>query len=582
MPTNDQLAELFVDIDLRTGKIDRDLQRMEPKMERSAKKAERGFSVVGRSIRGMLGPLAALASAQGLARVANETANWARDLELSAKNLGLTTDELQVLRLEAEATGTSVQSIEMAIQRLGRRAGEALAGTGEALNALRALGLLEDLETGRIETVNQLFLESVERLNEIEDVTRRNALAMKLYDSEGVKAVNAVSGAIGTANKRLREQGKIIDTTTIESLQTLEEAITLVSQEWDVFKTKGVGSLAAIIVQTRALGKEMSDLSLLQVNLQIEAIERDMVQLSTLLSRTNLGETILGFDAEAAAERLQRLGLELQALRNQRDALLDRGEGGGEPPIIVPGVSEDSAQDVKAAEEAIQSLINTLRLGESELAGGEGGLFAEQLRQDVLAMRELGETAGLTEEELDALQDRMAELAQKQFLKDLAEDTEDFADVAQDSLEDVGTSFGDLLTDMVLDSERSFGEILAAWSEMISRMIVGRSIEAVVGSLLGGLGGAAAGVTTGTGGGGGGALSPTIFAATAPNDAPPVEIVMAQGTSASVQEPQSMGDPFRVFVENTVVNSIQRRGPIGQAISKTHNLGNPGTPGGAL
>ena len=43
-----------------------------------------------------------------------------------------------------------------------------------------------------------------------------------------------------------------------------------------------------------------------------------------------------------------------------------------------------------------------------------------------------------------------------------------------------------------------------------------------------------------------------------------------------------MGDPFRVFVENTVVNSIQRRGPIGQAISKTHNLGNPGKPGGAL
>ena len=59
----------------------------------------------------------------------------------TADKLGVGVEELQRMRYAADLSGISTQTFDMALQRFTRRAAEAAAGTGEAKDALAALGI---------------------------------------------------------------------------------------------------------------------------------------------------------------------------------------------------------------------------------------------------------------------------------------------------------------------------------------------------------------------------------------------------------------------------------------------------------
>jgi hypothetical protein len=59
----------------------------------------------------------------------------------TASKLGVNVELLQSMRYAAEQTGIAQNTLDMALQRFIRRAGEAAKGTGEAKGALRDLGI---------------------------------------------------------------------------------------------------------------------------------------------------------------------------------------------------------------------------------------------------------------------------------------------------------------------------------------------------------------------------------------------------------------------------------------------------------
>lgn len=62
-------------------------------------------------------------------------------LAKTADKLGVTTEALQTLRYQGELTGVSIDTTDMALQRMTRRVAEAAQGTGEAKDAIAELGL---------------------------------------------------------------------------------------------------------------------------------------------------------------------------------------------------------------------------------------------------------------------------------------------------------------------------------------------------------------------------------------------------------------------------------------------------------
>ena len=163
----------------------------------------RQFKEVGREA-GQLGrrvATGALAASAALGAIVGRFGAAGENLQLTALRLGLNVEQLQRLRYAAAQSGVKVETFDMALQRFGRRAGEAAHGMGEAQGALAFLGTqLRDTD-GKIRPVNDMFLETVDVLSKIESPAKRNALAMKLFDSEGVSLVQMMKGGRGEIEK---------------------------------------------------------------------------------------------------------------------------------------------------------------------------------------------------------------------------------------------------------------------------------------------------------------------------------------------------------------------------------------------
>jgi hypothetical protein len=152
----------------------------------------------------------------------------------TADKLGIGVEALQELRFAGDRAGVEVRTLEMALQRFTRRAAEAAAGTGEARDAIRYLGLDLRDSTGRIRPTEELFADVADKMLGIEDQALRLRIAFKLFDSEGVKVVNMLQGGstwLREMAAEARALGFVISEQTIRNTEKLHD---------------GLGDLAAI------------------------------------------------------------------------------------------------------------------------------------------------------------------------------------------------------------------------------------------------------------------------------------------------------------------------------------------------
>ncbi len=142
--------------------------------------------------------------------IAVRTANAGDELAKTSRRLGLNVEALQEWRFAATRAGVDIRTFDMAVQRFGRRVAEAARGQGEARDALAEMGIELTDVNGKLRDSDVLLTESLIALSKQENEFRRNALAMKLFDSEGVRLVQlAAEGAEGieTLRKEFRALG---------------------------------------------------------------------------------------------------------------------------------------------------------------------------------------------------------------------------------------------------------------------------------------------------------------------------------------------------------------------------------------
>lgn len=138
-----------------------------------------------------------------LGGIVSQTASMGDNVAKTAQRLGLSAEALQEWRFAADRAGISAETFDMAVQRFGRRAAEAARGTGEAKAALRDLGITLIDDAGNLRDLESLLPEVADALASIESPLLRNSLAMKLFDSEGVKLVQLMdAGSKGIAEMR--------------------------------------------------------------------------------------------------------------------------------------------------------------------------------------------------------------------------------------------------------------------------------------------------------------------------------------------------------------------------------------------
>lgn len=169
----------------------------------------------------------AVATAGAIFGLAKSTALAGDSIANTSSKLGIGVEALQELRFAGERANISTITMDTALQRFTRRAAEAAAGTGEAKDALKELGVqLKDSE-GNIRPTEDLLADVADGMANVEGQANKVKLAFKLFDTEGVNLVNILgkgSDALNKMRQEARETGNILSRETVASAVKFENA----------------------------------------------------------------------------------------------------------------------------------------------------------------------------------------------------------------------------------------------------------------------------------------------------------------------------------------------------------------------
>lgn len=332
--------QLNVILSARDREFTRAMERAQRQVQRFSRQSSRelmsttaAFNAMTSAARTFLPALSAGLVVQQVRRVVSELDNIGK----TADRLGLTTDALQELRAAAATAGISTNTLDMAMQRFGRRVAEARQGAGEAKGALEEMGIALFNADGSARSTEAVLGDVADAMQGMAVQTDRNRIAMKLFDSEGVALVNMLrDGADGLEEMRreARELGIVIDEDLIRNAEDAEDKLFLMSEVIRANLSEALINLAPLLVGA-AEG--------------VAAITRNIRFLFTAMD-----------EGLARTETLEQLGTQLQQI-NAQIAEAQRSGGGVAIDEFNMGESARDLNDLYAQRAALLERIANLQ-----------------------------------------------------------------------------------------------------------------------------------------------------------------------------------------------------------------------------
>jgi len=388
------IGELELNLRAKIGDLERDLKKAEGRANTAGKRIARNmqgaFKGIG-AIRVKLGllvfALVQIASLGPMKRLVEGSLEAADAIGKTADKLGISNSALQEFQFAAVQSGVKLETLNMGLQRFGRRSAEAASGTGEARDALKQLKIELTDGQGALRSTEALFVDSMKALADIENPLERVRLGFKLFDSEGVALVN-LAGNLGELRDEAQKMGIVLDDEVIakssETKDTLSALAKVTSaQLTPALSDLGGGALIAVAEQLAAAAFWANKMYRSFADVNNLGLSNQLIKRADLAERLATVNELLGKGEKAvqhayrhtvkSEEALnhahsQRLALTLKieeadkAIANnraKRDAA-DKKISGGGPPVLDlnAGKAEDKARKErkKIAEKAFEDL----------------------------------------------------------------------------------------------------------------------------------------------------------------------------------------------------------------------------------
>jgi hypothetical protein len=368
--------QLNVILSARDREFTRAMERAQRRVESFSKRSNRdlmsttaAFNTMISAARGLLPALSAGLVVNEVRRVVTELDNIGK----TADRLGLTTDALQELRAAAQTAGVNTQTLDMAMQRFGRRLAEARQGAGEAKGALEEMNIELFNADGTARTTEQVLGDVANAMQGMSVQTDRNRIAMRLFDSEGVALVNMLrDGADGLDEMRrqARELGIVIDEDLIRNAEEAEDKLYLMSQVIKVNMSEALINLAPLLVSAseglaaiaRGAADFISTLNAVDAARDIDTLNRSLEQMLDLQTAVDEagadGNTVAmlgGFGSAAALA---------EAIANTRAQIAAATGGTEDEPFTLPPLVIDTEEAVEEVEKVVTSTRRASRAAE--------------------------------------------------------------------------------------------------------------------------------------------------------------------------------------------------------------------------
>lgn len=157
-----------------------------------------------------------------------KTAEHAKEITNVSQTMGMTTDQYQVWDYILKSVGYDAESASGDLAALAEKAKDAAEGGNDSAETFRMLGMSVKDSNGNLKSQNQLFTELVFALMNMEDVTKRNAIASDLLSTTGEKLVpvlNMSKEELISLKDEAYETGNVMNKNTLSGFQELNKAM---------------------------------------------------------------------------------------------------------------------------------------------------------------------------------------------------------------------------------------------------------------------------------------------------------------------------------------------------------------------
>lgn len=332
------IGALTANLDAETAAFKRDLGKAVGQLNTTSKRMNKSLAGMERSWRLVSRSVIAFAGPAVLGLMIKRSIDAADAAKKTADRLGLTTEAFTGLAFAFERANISIQTGELALQRMTRRVAEAGQGTGEAVKALKDLRLSAvDLAA---QSPDQQFLTIADALSKVSTQGDRVRLAFKLFDSEGVKVLNTMNrGREGIEEMMQQAQnlGIVISSDFAANAEAFKTSTDLLSGRAGGFVNQITNdilpTLTSWIERLNVLTGAQDSFSAALLNTELRSLESELALVvagqGAFADASGLGNRQLEREAELI-EKITKLRAEATRVASaERAGAVTTGGGGG-------------------------------------------------------------------------------------------------------------------------------------------------------------------------------------------------------------------------------------------------------------
>jgi len=320
------------------------------------------------------GAIAGTIGTVGLGALVKQSIDAGAKIHDLSIRLNASTEALSQYKHVAEVTGVSFETLTLGLQRMTRRISEAAQGTGEAVGALKELGLTaEDLNNLKPE---QQFERIADRINSMTNEADKVRVAMKLFDTDGVALIQTMKGG-SAAIRGLRDEADSLGATLSGAQgQKLKDA--QVATEHMKTAMNGLAVELAVNVSPALTGffglisRNIRPAIAGFKDLRLELINMSIPLQEILLARDKLDQSAADFVGPKMAQILSGGQFDKDRVR-QREEFLNHLKT--ERDLLVRDIADLNSQP----------LVIPITGGAEGAAGGGGGRELDAKKQKALA-----------------------------------------------------------------------------------------------------------------------------------------------------------------------------------------------------
>ena len=239
---SDNVVEYVLKINANKGKVSLkqlsgELKKSQAELVKTGNKGQRSFKKLGASALKAKAAISSLSSGltsmgtqlsllgAGFLYLLKSQADYVNQLVDMSARTGIAAEQLAGLKLAAEGSGASFESVERGMDRFLPKLLEVQKGTGRTADLFNELGVaVEDDVTKKMRNSGDVFNDLIKALGKMEDQQKANAIAMELFGRQA-GGMLIQSGAIQSLDEfveRARELGPALDENGIRKAQEFQ------------------------------------------------------------------------------------------------------------------------------------------------------------------------------------------------------------------------------------------------------------------------------------------------------------------------------------------------------------------------